>query len=366
MIWSLKAATLPIFFGSFLAFLLAAEQQTRMRPNRANFLFSGIFLCCAVIIFGAGAVANDLPPRAPLTIYLFFTAICLVGPLYYLYFKLLLHPEESHDPRVFLHFIPAFGAFCFETGFQLMPLSFKKMWLREMFDSPPQHALMILVVVGALHATAYLIYLLKMDMGLVWNVKEIKNELRLLVIIDVLAILSVIALFIGFTFDIPYLFEIGGNILTALTISVFLGYNRYPDFLQMLKFEIEKKRYEKSSLTGVDTDTVKERLIDLLRHDKIYTESDLNLKRLADLLNLTPHQLSEYLNEHLKSDFRSFINSFRVNEAKELLLKDQEKSILTICYEVGFGSKSTFNAVFKKETGRTPSEFREAAATRPS
>jgi AraC-like DNA-binding protein len=362
--WSIKPATFTIFFGSFLAFLLALEQQTRKKPNRANMLFSGIFLCCAVIIWGAGAVANNLPPRYPFTIYLFFTAICLVGPLYFMYFKLLLHPEAGHDPKTILHFIPGLGAFCFETIFQFMGGAFKKAWLAAMFSSPPQHALMILVVTGALHASTYLVYLLKMDIGIVWNVKEIKNEIRLIVIINILAILSVVSLFIGFTFKIPYIFEIGGNMLALLTISVFLGYNRYPGFLQMLKAEIEKKRYDKSSLVGVDTEDVKDRLIDLLRNEKIYTESDLNLKRLADLLSITPHQLSEYLNEHLKSDFRSFINSFRVDEAKELLLKDSEKSILTICYEVGFGSKSTFNAVFKKETGVTPSEFREAAGNR--
>ncbi|MBI5845313.1 MAG: AraC family transcriptional regulator [Deltaproteobacteria bacterium] len=362
--WSMKAATITIFFGSFLAFLLALEQQTRKKPNLANLLFSGIFLCCAVIIWGAGAVANSLPPRYPFTIYLFFTAICVVGPLYYLYFRLLLHPETSQDPKAILHFIPGFGAFLFETGFQFFSTDFKKAWLAEMFDSPPQHLLMILVITGALHASSYLIYLLKMDMGLVWNVKEIKTELRLLVIIDIVAILSVVALFLGFTFKVPYLFEIGGNMLALLTVCVFLGYNRYPDFFQMLKAEIEKTRYDKSSLTGVDTDEVKDRLIDLLRNEKIFTESDLNLKRLADLLALTPHQLSEYLNEHLKSDFRSFINSFRVDEAKELLTAHQEKSILTICYEVGFGSKSTFNAVFKKETGLTPSEFRDASQNR--
>jgi len=71
-------------------------------------------------------------------------------------------------------------------------------------------------------------------------------------------------------------------------------------------------------------------------------DSELNLKGLADRLSLTPHQLSEYLNERVKQDFRSFINSFRVEAAKRILIEEPEKSILTICYDVGFGSKSTF------------------------
>ena len=361
MIVSIKAVTAPIFFSSGLALLLALEQLTRKRPNRANLLFSSIFLCCSIIIWGAGAVANWLPPKAPWTIYLFFSAICCVGPAYYFYFTLLLHPEKKFGARSLLHFIPGFGAFCIETGFQLLPLDFKMNWLNEMFVEPPKHALMVLVVVGAVHAFFYLSYLLKMDLGMVWNVKEVKTELRLLVIVDVLAILTIVTLYVGFTFKAPNLFHAGGLILSLLTISVFLGYNRFPHFLQLLKREFEKKSYERSSLVGVDVEEVGAKLAELIREEKIYTDSELNLKGLAEMLALTPHQLSEYLNERLQADFRSFINGFRVAEAKRILLEKPAKNILDICYDVGFGSKSAFNMVFKKETGLTPSEFRETA-----
>jgi AraC-like DNA-binding protein len=242
-----------------------------------------------------------------------------------------------------------------------MPLAFKKQWLSEMFASPPQHVLILLVIAVALHSFSYLAYLLKMDLGLAWNVKEVKTELRLLIIIDVLAILSIAALFVGFTFKMPGLFISGGSFLALVTVCVFLGYYRYPLFLQALKTEIEKKRYERSSLTGVDTERVHNRLMELVETEKIYTESELNLKSLAERLFITPHQLSQYLNERLGLDFRSFLNAYRVVEAKKLLAEEPDRSILSICYDVGFGSKSAFNAVFKKETGQTPREFRDTA-----
>ncbi|ACL01739.1 transcriptional regulator, AraC family [Desulfatibacillum aliphaticivorans] len=361
MVWSIQAITLPIFFASGLALLLALEQVLRKKPNTANLLFSSIFVCCAIILWGAGAVANSLPPKMPLTIYLFFTAICCVGPLYYFYFTLLLHPEKRFSPRSLIHFIPAFGAFCAETGFQMLPLEFKTAWLNEMFVQPPRNALMVLVVIGAVHAAAYISYLLKMDLGLVWNVKQVKNELRGMLVIDVLAILCVVALYIGFTFKILWLFHYGGLLLTVLTVSVFLGYNRYPGFLQLLQEEFEKKRYEKSSLTHVDVSAINESLHKLIAEEKIYTDCELNLAGLADMLSLSPHQLSEFLNERVQTDFRSFINSFRVEEAKKLLVQEPDKNVLTICYDVGFGSKSTFNNVFKKETGQTPTQYRESA-----
>lgn len=364
MDWSVKAATIPIFFGSGLAFLLAIEQLTRKKPNKANLLFSAIFLCCAIIIWGAAAVANGLPAVIPLSIYLFVTAIFFVGPLYYLYFTTLLHPEKTFGKKILLHFIPAFISFCIETGFQFFPLEFKQQWIAAILQDPPRHFVISAVFLGAIHAIAYLGYLLKVDIGMVWNVEEVKTELRLMVIINVLGILSIIALLIGFTFKSPVLFITGGNFLAVIAVSVFLGYNRYPDFLQTLEIEIKKKRYEKSSLTGVDIPEINSRLLDLLKIEKIYTDSDLNLRGLAEKLSLTPHQLSEFLNEHLKSDFRSFINSFRVEEAKKQLAEEPEKSVIDICFDVGFGSKSAFNSVFKKETGQTPSKFRDPALLR--
>ena len=363
MVWSVRAITIPIFFASCLALLLALEQLTRKRPNTANLLFSSIFVCCAIIIWGAGAVSNWLPPKMPWTIYLFFTAICSVGPLYYFYFTLLLHPEKKISRRSLIHFIPGIGAFCVETGFQLLPLDFKTQWLNEMFLQPPKHTLMILVVVGAAHAFSYISYVLKMDWAMVWNVREVKTELRSILVLDILAILAVVSLYVGFTFKILWLFDYGGLLLAVLTISVFLGYNRFPDFLQLLREEVEKMRYEKSTLTHVDTSALNDRLQTLIAEEKVYTDCELNLAGLADMLSLTPHQLSEFLNERVQSDFRSFINSFRVKEAQKLLVEQPDKNVLTICYDVGFGSKSTFNTVFKKETGLTPSQFRENALT---
>lgn len=65
------------------------------------------------------------------------------------------------------------------------------------------------------------------------------------------------------------------------------------------------------------------------------------------------------MNERLNTNFRNYINSYRIEEAKKILINESDKNILTICYDVGFNSKSTFNTCFKKYTGKTPSEFRQ-------
>jgi AraC-like DNA-binding protein len=66
------------------------------------------------------------------------------------------------------------------------------------------------------------------------------------------------------------------------------------------------------------------------------------------------------INEEFLVNFYDFVNKYRVEEAKRLLLDNNRNyKIIAIAYEVGFNSKATFNRVFKKFTGLTPSDFKE-------
>jgi AraC-like DNA-binding protein len=66
------------------------------------------------------------------------------------------------------------------------------------------------------------------------------------------------------------------------------------------------------------------------------------------------------INEQMKKNFSDFVNSFRVEEARKMLQEaDEDTSILHICYEVGFNSKSAFYRAFKKFTNITPSQFQK-------
>ena len=89
-----------------------------------------------------------------------------------------------------------------------------------------------------------------------------------------------------------------------------------------------------------------------------YKVSGLKLSALADQLHTTPHELSHFLNEEIGMSFFEFINSYRINEAREKLLEFPDQTILMTAYEVGFNSKTTFNRAFKKQTQMTPREYR--------
>jgi AraC-like DNA-binding protein len=74
------------------------------------------------------------------------------------------------------------------------------------------------------------------------------------------------------------------------------------------------------------------------------------------------HIVSLILNDRMNLNFRGYVNNYRTKEAKKLLIRISEMSILEIAYAVGFNSKSSFNDALKKDAGVSPSEYRNELA----
>ncbi|WP_229660228.1 helix-turn-helix domain-containing protein, partial [Aquaticitalea lipolytica] len=132
----------------------------------------------------------------------------------------------------------------------------------------------------------------------------------------------------------------------------YIGYTNQ----ELLINPIELLKRSASNLNNIDTDELKMRLFDIMNNDKIFLDKELTLNILSKKLNITTHQLSEYLNHQRKESFNDFINSYRVDHAKELLLRS-ENSIYTlegISSNSGFKSLATFHRNFKKQTGTSP------------
>ena len=121
------------------------------------------------------------------------------------------------------------------------------------------------------------------------------------------------------------------------------------------------RKYETSSLTGERAARGLDTLLHALEVDRAYLDPDLTLTTLAARLRMPVSHLSQIINERLHQSFTDLINHYRVEEAKRRIVDPawRHYSLLAIAEEVGFRSKSSFNAVFKKHTQVTPSEFRE-------
>jgi AraC-like DNA-binding protein len=97
----------------------------------------------------------------------------------------------------------------------------------------------------------------------------------------------------------------------------------------------------------------------LMEKDKLFLDNDLNLATVADKLGVSIHEASFLINETAKDNFYSFINRYRIEEAKRLLgsPKIEDLNMLGIAFASGFNSKTTFNTTFKKMVGISPSQY---------
>ncbi|WP_424961368.1 ABC transporter permease [Ekhidna sp.] len=125
-------------------------------------------------------------------------------------------------------------------------------------------------------------------------------------------------------------------------------------------------KYKKSTLTPSIKAAILDRLDEVMLEQKFYRRDDASLSRLARELGVTTHHLSQVLNESLKISFQDLIARFRVREACLLLRDEQHEQVKieNIATMVGYNSKSAFNTAFKRRTGLTPSEYRDAKDVR--
>lgn len=120
----------------------------------------------------------------------------------------------------------------------------------------------------------------------------------------------------------------------------------------------EAQKYKNSPGNGELQVELLNKLKYLMVHQKPFLKTDFSLPDLAQQLGTTVHILSQTINEGLGKSFFEMVAEYRVGEAKKLLKDQPNIKVEEIAEQVGYNSKSSFNTVFKKLTGSTPSEFR--------
>ncbi len=126
-------------------------------------------------------------------------------------------------------------------------------------------------------------------------------------------------------------------------------------------FENAPSQVEKPILSD-KTEEHYQNLLEVIQKEKLYQDAQLSMDTLAEKTTLSNGYLSKIINQKEGKNFYDFINAYRVKEVKANLTNPNyaHYSILGIGLEAGFKSKSTFNAVFKKMTGMTPSAYKKS------
>ena len=358
-----------IFQLLFIAVFLFTNHKGNKLSNR---LLGTVFLMLSINLLDMLLTALGL--------YHYFIRIALVddgfvlayGPLVLLYTRSVIYKNSTLSLKDLRHFIPFLVITLFLVASQNINDKAQQQQLIEdinQFQTP----LFVHLAFGLFYGIAGL-YLLTAYKELLNYRMVIKNKFSnvdkinldwlsftiksfsvfgVIVVIDAFLPLTVfksyfeasLVLFIGFLF-----YFINAVVFKALKHpSLFSGIDT-----------ITQNRYAESSLSESQLDQHKEEIINYMNTKRPYLDADLTLDQLANSLNLHPKKLSEIINRAFDSNFFQFINRYRIEEAKQLLNsnKDEKLTILEILYQSGFNSKSSFNTLFKKETGLTPSEYR--------
>jgi len=128
---------------------------------------------------------------------------------------------------------------------------------------------------------------------------------------------------------------------------------------QTADIETTPEKYKTSALEQFQKNIIHDRIKFVMEQRKLFLQPDLTIEKLAIEIKTNKSYISQVINETENQNFSSFLNDYRIREARRLLIDPEHRNLTieTIARMVGFNSKSAFNNAFKKFTGLTPSFF---------
>ena len=335
----------------------------KSKNTRANFLLSLFLIITAYRI--TQMLLHDLQDDFNLginlrTFFFFIPTFPLVGPLLLLYIKSVSSKNFRFRLRYLLHLVP----FIFVLVIDLLN--------RKNFPLSPDnrtHYLTYCIEISVIlvqFLTYIIVSFLFARKLVIQNISErfSKENIDPYYIRNIVLIISFIwIIYAMYCIQTYYRFYAPTRVIEALFYS-FLSY-------WILFYELTGQRitsvnnyitkYKSSSLSVEESLKYKELILEYVSKNESYKDHDITLGKFSKYLSLTPHIVSQVINEQLSYNFNDFINSYRVKEAKKLLRDTNMKNITvaSIAYDCGFNTLSAFNTAFKKFTGLTPSQFRK-------
>lgn len=356
-----------IKLGVYSCLLLLLGQLVLKKQTLKSRLLSVLFLCLFLLIFDGYLFISKEFRNFPHLIFAHVPISYLVGPILYLYFTYYITNTNKFQKKHLLHLFPFIISIIMFIPFYLKSEEYKIDFLRNAILNRKTSYHIILSIFASFSNLFYCLLILKKSYFLIKKEifqKEITGRYLILIVFFILLAVS-FKLSAVFT-QSRLLFSISLVIITVNILGIYLLSWRYPNFLQELNriIEQEKKKYEKSHIGSLDTEKLKSKLENYMISAKPYLEEDVSLEYIAKNLQITNHQLSQFLNQVIQKSFYQYINEFRIREATFILKKQPEINILNVAYQVGFNSKSSFNTTFKKITGKTPSQYRKTSEKR--
>ena len=356
--------------GTFIAYFIAILFFTKKERVLAD-LIIGIWMC----VIGSHLLAVHLNYLGLWEVYphLFGTTAIfplLHAPFLYLYISYFLNGKQQFHLKDLLHFLPAglsslyvFRIIFFYTAEEKMSLDngqIDESW----FISSVLFVLIVSAVVYVILSFRKLKHYQKIVQSNFSHSENVNMKWLQYWIMGIAGVFCVVAVVIilrqGFGLKLGKNIDAIFYCLFILLIVVlgYFGINHHGIFTTkniLVKKQVES--YSNSNIDDKEAERIQKELDQLMLTKKPYLNPKLTLTNLAKSIDTSPNQLSEVINQYQKVNFYKYVNDYRIQEFKYQAAKNPEYSILALAYDSGFNSKSSFNNIFKRETGMTPSEY---------
>lgn len=356
--------------GISIALFISALLLSKSNKSSADYILVVWMLLNAFHLTLFYFIINGTIYSYPFLIGLVFPLPLLHGVLLYFYVSLVTNQFPKNKWVAALHFIPSMITLLYLIPFFLLPAA-QKIEIFQNQGKDYQRFQQILLMAVFLSGIIYVIWssvilnnhkkrirhqfssvekinlnwlrFLTYGLGLIWTlVIFVQNDFVIFIGVSVFVIL------IGF-FGIQQTNIFAGQPLPDKKLA------QSPDITEIE----QKEKYATAKLSDEKLETYYALLKKLMREEKVYTDAELSLSQLAAKMEIHPNYLSQIINSKEQKTFYDLINTYRVEEFIRLsrLPNNQQFTLLSLAYEAGFNSKSSFNRYFKKITGQTPSQY---------
>lgn len=363
--------------------MLAILLFTKKDNHTANTVLAFGILALSIDVFHSAYIIFGYYTGFPHLIGISYAFPFLYGPVFYLYARLVSTGNNLFESKYYLHFIP----FLLVVLYGIVTVYFKstgfKLGLARNELENPVPLLQQINYLKPVHGMIYVF--LTINIVRVFN-KRIKYSysnierinlswlmhltVGLSVVWSIVVLSFIVNAVSGKDIQMDQFIYLGASILiysigylSLRQPQIFDPAAQKPETVPLINTGMpasESASYRKSGLTDDEAQNYQKNLLRVMENDKPYLNNDLTLRDLADKLKMSTHNLSEILNTRLRQSFYDFINGYRVEEVKRRMADKESENynLLSIAFDSGFNSKSSFNTIFKKHTGVTPSQYR--------
>jgi AraC-like DNA-binding protein len=364
--------------GIIITFFLAIILVSKRNKSEADHILAIWLICLGVHITLFYLVFTGKYIDFPYLLGLEIPVPLVHGPLLYLYSSTLTNQTNRKKYRI-LHFLPAVIVYLFLIRFYSLPVTGKIFVYQHNGLGFETLALWISVIVncsGIAYVTLSLlrVYQHRKHIGDNFSNIEKINLSWLMYLIAGVSIIWIVVIFgtNEYIFAAVVLFVLFVGYFGIKQVGIFTS--RYEDndlvidglpktATIILQTETavanEKSKYSKSGMSDDTIDKIHQELNSLMQREKRYTDPELTLVQLSKELNIHANSLSQVINSVEQKNFYDYVNAQRIEEFKKIVSspENQKFTLLSLAFECGFNSKTSFNRNFKKHIGISPSEY---------